>query len=84
MHSFSYRKKCAINELLEMNQKSAQNQGFDANDATLHNTLNNNFSSIIFNILNSPDNLLIIGIIIILYQDCRDYLLFLALIYILL
>lgn len=84
MHNFTARKNRAIDELKQMNQRAPKNDVIfkDIPPQTPH--LNGKTGHANFNFLSSGDDLLIIGLIIILYEDCHDMWLFLALIYILL
>lgn len=84
MHNFSQHKQRAITEMLEMNKKSAQPRA-----QSQQNTASNGYNSVKklpqnFGIHFSNDDMLIMGLIVILSEDCRDTWLFLALIYILL
>lgn len=79
MHNFSETKNRAVQELFETARRA---------DATHQKTQQNPHCALpkpSFNFinLNSQDDLLIIGLILILYKDSTDFLLFLALIYIL-
>lgn len=80
MQNFSQAKKLAAEEILNISKRAASTSSKYAQNP-LNNMQNNIFNSIN---LHSDDNLLIIGLIIILYKDSHDILLFLALIYILL
>ena len=80
MQNFSRLKNEAIKELHEMNKKATEKPPFAqkillGNDK---NSLNN------FGLSLSNDELLVLGLIFILHQDCYDKWLFLALLYILL
>lgn len=83
MHSFSRDKQRAIAEMLDMNKKALNRERLPQQNAT-HNThkplknLSDNSGLTI-----SSDGMLIIGLILILSEDCRDMWLFLALMYIL-
>ena len=84
MHNFTTRKNRAIDELKEMNKRATKTDE-SCGDKRVNSPCNSDNSGR-FNItfLTSNDDLLILGLIIILYEDCQDILLFLALIYILL
>lgn len=84
MHNFTKAKNHAINELWDMNKraiKSTDNLNFNRReDIPTHqkNAFKNFVSSI------SDDEIIIISLLLILSEDCRDIWLFLALVYILL
>ncbi len=80
MQDFSRIKNEAIKELQEMNKKAAEKQSVVQKIS--HNSHKNLINS--FNLLLSNDDLLILGLILILYQDSFDKWLFFALLYILL
>lgn len=80
MQNFSKIKNEAIKELHEMSRKATEKQPF----ATKISRENNKNSSNNFGLSLSNDDLLILGLILILHQDCYDKWLFLALLYILL
>lgn len=84
MHNFTQDKNRAITELFEMNKRAFKNEEISSanplssepnNAVPITNLRNGSFSS---------DQLLILGLFFILYKDCHDIWLFLALIYILL
>jgi len=80
MHSFAAAKQIAIEQLHEMSKKAvkpyAQQQ--HKNDFSANKTIKNFHSSY------SNDDLLILSLMLLLYGDCHDKWLFLALLYILL
>ncbi len=73
MHNFSQAKQNAINQMLDMNKKARQNA-----PTALKNSIGGSLTSI------SNDTILILGLLLILSQDCSDMWLFLALVYLLL
>lgn len=83
MHNFSRDKQRAITEMLNMNKKALKSDAFSADKSAVkpkklpQNLLAKSGLSM------SGDELLIIGLILILAEDCRDTWLFLALAYIL-
>ena len=84
MHNFAARKNCAINELKQMNKRATKNDSSCKETPIETASCSGKRVSYKFDISPSGDNLLIIGLLIILYEDCQDIWLFLALIYILL
>lgn len=83
MHNFSAHKQRAIEQIFEMNKKAAQPEA-----QPQQNTMRNMYNSVKkspnnFGVNFSNDDMLIMGLILILSEDCRDMWLFLALIYIL-
>ncbi len=79
MHNFSQAKQTAIEQLREMNKKAAKAERSPRQNG--HNPPQkspNNFIT-----LGSNDDILIMGLILILAGDCHDKWLFLALLYIL-
>lgn len=83
MHNFSEAKQNAIEQLREMNKKAVQTGDSPKQDTSksTHKPLKNLPNN--FAMLSSNDDMLIIGLILILSGDCRDMWLFLALMYIL-
>lgn len=83
MHNFSSLKENAINEMREMNKKAVHTEPLfiKASKVDENKTLKNNQNN--FLTVMSGDDMLIIGLILILSGDCRDIWLFLALAYIL-
>lgn len=83
MHSFSTAKQLAIEQMLDMNKKASQTGTLPRRNAEqkthkeLKNSLNGSRPEI------SYDAILIIGLILILSEDCHDMWLFLALLYVL-
>lgn len=84
MHNFAARKNHAINELKQMNNRATKNADIPKQKPVSSLPANTQKPPANFNFLSSSDDLVIIGLIIILYEDCHDIWLFLALIYILL
>lgn len=84
MHNFGDAKKRAINELYEMNQKAAKNADYKAQQTDKSRILNTKNTLGKFNLSLSEDELIVIGLLLILSKDCSDNMLFLALLYILL
>lgn len=83
MHNFLLAKQNAIEQMLDMNKKALQSgvtpqQNTTQNTHKPHTELHNNFGVTLSN-----DDIIIIGLILILSTDCRDMWLFLALVYIL-
>ena len=79
MHNFSNLKNNAINEMLEMNKRARKSAVIPPQNKTKSDKtheLKANFSF-------SADELLVLGLVLILSKDCDDNLLFLALLYIL-
>ncbi len=83
MHNFSHDKQRAIEQLLDMNKRALQTESFSHQNttSTVHNSLKSSSNNLGLPLTN--DALLIIGLILILSEDCRDMWLFLALLYIL-
>ena len=83
MHNFSQDKKRAIEQMLDMNKKAVNRESvLPQNTANNVNTSPKNHLGK-FSMSMSQDDILIIGLILILSGDCRDMWLFLALLYIL-
>ncbi len=84
MHNFGAAKKRAIDQLYEMNKKACENTESKSTDPP--NSAINNGSNLLknFNVSVSDDELIVIGLLLILSKDCSDTWLFLALLYILL
>ena len=83
MHNFSQDKKRAIEQMLDMNKKAVNRESvLPQNTANNVNKSPKNHLSK-FSMSMSQDDILIIGLILILSGDCRDMWLFLALLYIL-
>ncbi len=79
MHNFSQAKQNAIEQLREMNKKADRTErNLKQNTHNPPKKSPNNFVA-----LSSNDDMLIIGLILILTGDCQDKWLFLALLYIL-
>lgn len=83
MQGFTNLKNRAINELWDMNKRSTQAEQKPAQfmAKSHHQATQNLFGS--FGLSLSNDDLLIVGMLLILADDCRDMWLFLALLYIL-
>lgn len=83
MHNFISLKENAINEMREMNKKATYKEPLVAKTRQINQnkTLKNHQKNFFANM--SDDDILIIGLILVLYGDCRDTWLFLALAYIL-
>lgn len=84
MHNLKDAKKRAINELYEMNQKATKNADYKAQQTDKNHVLNTNNLLGKFNLSLSEEDLVVIGLLLILSKDCSDNMLFLALLYILL
>ena len=84
MHNFASRKNRAIDELKQMNKRAPKNNVVFEESPLQTPHLSGKSERVNFNFLSTGDDLLIIGLIVILYEDCHDLWLFLALIYILL
>lgn len=84
MHNFAERKNRAIDELKKMNNQAANKNNFCHDIPMKTQRFSGKSQSFNFDFLTSNDDLLILGLILILYEDCQDIWLFLALIYILL
>ena len=83
MHNFSQDKKRAIEQMLDMNKKAVNRESvLPQNTANNVNKSPQNHLGK-FSMSMSQDDILIIGLILILSGDCRDMWLFLALLYIL-
>ena len=83
MHNFSQDKKRAIEQMLDMNKKALNlEHSLPQNTASNVNEPPKNHSGKL-GMYMSQDDILIIGLILILSGDCRDTWLFLALLYIL-
>lgn len=84
MHNFKAAKKRAIDQMYEMNKKACESNDFK--DVERLNSTTNNGNNLLknFNISVSDDELIVIGLLLILSKDCSDTWLFLALLYILL
>lgn len=83
MHNFSKAKINAINELNEMHKRASKNSTNTQQNrvkSTAYIT-NNTFKK--FNLNLSDDDIVIIGLFLILSKDCNDIWLFLSLLYIL-
>lgn len=84
MQSFSREKQRAIDEMFNMNKKAVQSDPLPkSNTASIAHDFSKNRGNKI-DISLSPDDMMIIGLILILSDDCRDMRLFFALVYILL
>lgn len=83
MHNFSKAKLSAINELHEMQKRACKNTDSKPQNTGLFSTNNDKSASQFFSLPISNDDLVIIGLILILSKDCRDKWLFLSLLYIL-
>lgn len=83
MHSFSRDKQRAIEQMLDMNKKASfSERGNRQNtDKPIRQQTQNSHRGFALDISN--DGMLILGLILILAEDCRDKWLFLALVYIL-
>lgn len=83
MHNFSRDKQRAIEQMLDMNKRASQAEPppQQSTSQNTHKSLKNLFNNSRLTI--SHDDILIIGLIIILSEDCHDIWLFLALLYIL-
>lgn len=84
MHSFSECKNRAINELHEMSKRATQTTHFTGKNNKNHTENSHNFSPLNLVASLSNDEIIIVGLVLILSKDCSDYWLFLALLYILL
>lgn len=84
MHNFKAAKDKAIDELYQMNRRATENA--DLKHQNSSSAPFNNSKKLLknFNLLNSDDELIILGLIMVLSKDCHDKWLFLALLYILL
>ena len=83
MHNFSRDKQRAITEMLEMNKKALKSEAFSVDkSAAKHKILPQNLLAK-SGLSMSEDEILIIGLILILAEDCRDTWLFFALAYVL-
>lgn len=83
MHNFSSDKQHAIEQMLDMNKRATKPQSFSPAKASQEP---NKPSKKLFSgsgLSMSTDGMLIIGLILILSEDCQDMWLFLALVYIL-
>ena len=83
MHNFSSDKQRAIAEMLDMNKKAAQSKALPPQNASSNTHKASKGPSGNLGLSVSSDDMLIIGLMLILSQDCRDMWLFLALMYIL-
>ena len=84
MHNFSQDKKRAIEQMLDMNKKAVNRESvLPQNTANNVNKSPKNHLGK-FSMSMSQDDILIIGLFLILSGDCREMWLFLALLYILL
>ena len=83
MHNFSSLKNRAINELWDMNKRATQNEPQKQQNTAqnTHNHIKNLSDS--FRLSLSNDDIIIVGLVLILAEDCPDNWLFLALLYIL-
>ncbi len=83
MHNFSKAKESAINEMRKMNKKAihSERSSTRSNMPNQNKTIKNAYGS--FGTTISDDDILIIGLLLVLSEDCRDTWLFLALVYIL-
>lgn len=83
MHNFSAHKQRAIEQMLDMNKKALQTEPLLQQNTVpnTHKAFNNLSDNLRLSI--SSDDILVIGLILILSEDCRDMWLFLALLYIL-
>ena len=79
MHNFSNRKNNAINEMLEMNKRAKKTADIPPQNNTKCDKTHVPPPGFSF----SADELLVLGLVLILSKDCDDNLLFLALLYIL-
>ena len=83
MHNFSRDKQRAITEMLDMNKKALKSDAFSADKSAVKHKNPPQNSLAKSGLSMSEDEILIIGLILILAKDCRDTWLFLALAYIL-
>lgn len=83
MHNFSRDKQRAITEMLDMNKKAIKSNTFSADKTAAEHKNPPKNSFVKSGLSMSGDEILIIGLILILAEDCRDTWLFLALAYIL-
>ncbi len=83
MHNFLNDKQHAIERMLDMNKRATKSQSFSPDKTAQEPSkpLRKLFSN--SGVSMSTDGMLIIGLILILSEDCQDMWLFLALIYIL-
>ena len=83
MHNFLSAKENAINEMREMNKKAIYHGPSykKSNNQNQNKTLKNVYGN--FGTTMSDDDILILGLLLVLSQDCRDMWLFGALVYIL-
>ena len=79
MHNFSNRKKNAINEMFEMNKRATKTEEKTHQNASKHEKIQKGKQDFLF----GEDEMLVLGLILILSKDCNDMVLFLALLYIL-
>lgn len=79
MHNFSNRKKSAINEMFEMNKRATKTEEKPQQNKTKCDKMRIEKQGVSFN----ADELLVLGLVLILSKDCDDTMLFLALLYIL-
>lgn len=83
MQDFSDLKNRAINEMLQMNGRAVKtghsNVEFQEKTKQIPHKIHTENKAVSF----SSDEMLILGIVLILSKDCSDYWLFLALLYIL-
>lgn len=83
MHNFSKARQTAIDQMWEMNKKAASTGAFDRKDNASNQSKAPHIHRKKSDIAISDDDILILGLILILSQDCRDMWLFLALLYVL-
>ena len=84
MHNFSEDKQRAIEQMLNMNKRAKSQDKKSQGEGSTPIYTKSGADIISFSeLLNQPDTLLIIGLILILAQDNTDMLLLLALVYIL-
>ncbi len=84
MHNFSKDKQRAIEQMLDMNRRAqSQNKNFQNKSYPLVYRKSSTDINPFFELLNQPDTLIILGLILILAEDNTDMLLLLALVYIL-
>ena len=84
MHNFDTAKKQAIDKLYEMNKRATKTNNFKAENSANKTTKNAQAPTLSLNQLLSNDELIIMGLFLILSKDCHDNWLFLSLLYILL
>ncbi len=83
MHNFTQAKNKAINELLHMQNRATQSQDNKESVKQKAHPINHKKRPKNFGLSITDDELIIIGLLLILSEDCHDIWLFLSLIYIL-